>query len=49
MVMLKKDYLKSGKKDLPERWFSNAPHTHSALDDAIEQGYLFCNMQIENL
>jgi len=25
------------------------PHTHIALDDAIEQGALFCNMLAENL
>ncbi|MBK1736253.1 exonuclease, partial [Halorhodospira abdelmalekii] len=24
------------------------PHTHLALDDAIEQGALFCNMLREN-
>jgi hypothetical protein len=25
------------------------PHTHVALDDAIEQGALFCNMLAENV
>jgi len=25
------------------------PHTHVALDDAIEQGAMFCNMLKENL
>jgi len=25
------------------------PHTHVALDDALEQGALFCNMLGENL
>jgi hypothetical protein len=34
---------------MPERWFSAHPHTHSALDDAIEQGHLFTNMRKENL
>jgi hypothetical protein len=29
--------------DAPE-WFDPVPHTHVALDDAIEQGQLFCNM-----
>jgi hypothetical protein len=25
------------------------PHTHIALDDALEQGALFCNILAENL
>ncbi|HET9210666.1 MAG TPA: exonuclease, partial [Thermoanaerobaculia bacterium] len=29
------------------RWFSGDRHTHVALDDAIEQGRLFCNMLAE--
>jgi hypothetical protein len=28
-------------------WFDPLPHTHRALDDAIEQGALFCNMLAE--
>ena len=28
-----------------QAWFDQGlPHTHVALDDAIEQGHLFCNM-----
>lgn len=34
---------------MPKRWFGRLPHTHRALDDAIEQGVLFCNMLTENL
>jgi hypothetical protein len=34
---------------MPKRWFARYPHTHIALDDAIEQGALFCNMLSENL
>ena len=30
------------------RWFDSKNHTHVALDDAIEQGLLFCNMLAEN-
>ncbi len=48
MAMLKKPYRESGKKNIPARWFDAAPHTHQALDDAIEQGALFCNMLAEN-
>jgi hypothetical protein len=32
----------------PKHWFEPHPHTHVALDDAIEQGALFCNMLAEN-
>ncbi len=49
MAMLKKGYKRSGKNDMPRRWFDHHPHTHLALDDAIEQGQLFCNMLQENL
>lgn len=49
MAMLKKDYRDSVKKNMPKRWFDPLPHTHVALDDAIEQGALFCNMLAENL
>jgi len=48
MALLRKDYRSSGKSAMPKRWFSNRPHTHVALDDAIEQGELFCNMLSEN-
>jgi hypothetical protein len=34
---------------MPPRWFdADLPHTHKALDDAIEQGALFCNMLAEH-
>jgi hypothetical protein len=32
------------EKRMPMDWFDDVPHTHVALDDAIEQGRLFCNM-----
>ena len=47
-AMLKTEYRQSTKKNMPKRWFSDAKHTHIALDDAIEQGQLFCNMLKEN-
>ena len=49
MAMLKKEYRQSSKRNLPAHWFDPLPHTHRALDDAIEQGALFCNMLRENL
>ena len=48
MVMLGKDYRSSTKRNMPKRWMDNFPHTHVALDDAIEQGALFCNMLAES-
>jgi hypothetical protein len=48
MVMLRKEFRQCSKKDMPRRWFDDVPHTHVALDDAIEQGALFCNMLAEN-
>ncbi|HHM04936.1 MAG TPA: exonuclease [Gammaproteobacteria bacterium] len=49
MGMRRKPYLKCGKNYLPKRWFDEIPHSHIALDDALEQGALFCNMLSENL
>ncbi len=49
MALLKTEYRESVKRNMPRRWFESQPHTHVALDDAIEQGLLFCNMLAENL
>ena len=49
MARLKKPYRESTKKNMPARWFDKLPHNHLALDDAIEQGALFCNILAENL
>ena len=48
MAMLGGNFLEIRKKSLPRRWFDDLPHTHVALDDALEQGALFCNMLAEN-
>lgn len=48
MAMLRTSFKQSGKAGMPDRWFDEAPHTHKALDDAIEQGRLFCTMLQEN-
>jgi hypothetical protein len=48
MALLKIGYRDSTKKNMHARWFDKLPHTHCALDDAIEQGALFCNMLAEN-
>ena len=49
MALVKRGYRESTKRNLPKRWFDPLPHSHVALDDAIEQGALFCNMLAENL
>lgn len=47
-AMLGKGYRASTKRNMPKHWFPEARHTHVALDDAIEQGELFCNMLKEH-
>jgi hypothetical protein len=49
MALLKTDYREATKRNMPRRWFDPLPHTHVALDDALEQGAMFCNMLAENL
>lgn len=44
MAVLNRPYRACGKQALPAEWFDPHEHTHVALDDAIEQGSLFCNM-----
>jgi hypothetical protein len=44
MAVLGTGYRDSTKRNMPKNWFDDLPHTHVALDDAIEQGALFCNM-----
>lgn len=48
MAMLRTKYHEASKQNMPRHWFDTLPHTHRALDDAIEQGALFCNMLREN-
>ena len=49
MAVLQREYRDTTKGNMPKRWFDDLPHPHCALDDAIEQGALFCNMLAENL
>ncbi len=44
MALLKSGFHDARKRNMPKAWFDPLPHTHIALDDAIEQGALFCNM-----
>ena len=44
-AVLKKQYRQVGKQQLPPEWLDpGLPHTHVALDDAIEQGCILINM-----
>ncbi|HXX67194.1 MAG TPA: hypothetical protein VEK07_08435 [Polyangiaceae bacterium] len=47
MVLLGTTYRDATKRNMPSGWFDASPHTHVALDDAIGQGALFCNMLAE--
>ena len=47
MSLMNCDYRDATKRNMPRHWFDKLPHTHKALDDAIEQGALFCNMMAE--
>jgi hypothetical protein len=47
MALLRTEYRAAVKRNMPRRWFDPIPHTHVALDDAIGQGALFCNMLAE--
>ena len=44
MAKLGLPYRDSTKRNMPKSWFTSRPHTHVALDYAIEQGELFINM-----
>lgn len=44
MALLGLPYRDSTKRRMPRDWFPAKRHTHVALDDAIEQGLLFCKM-----
>jgi hypothetical protein len=49
MALMKTPFHYVCKKHMPKRWFDRSKKTHVALDDAIEQGALFCNMLAENI
>ena len=47
MAVMKRPYTETDKASMPEAWFEMLPHKHEALDDALEQGTLFCNLLAE--
>ena len=48
MAMLRTGYRETVKRNMPKEWFDPLPHTHCALEDALEQGALFCNILAAN-
>lgn len=49
-AVMKRQYRHVGKRQYPAEWIDeNLPHTHVALDDAIEQGCILVNMIRHNL
>eukprot|EP01121_Diplochlamys_sp_Union-15-3_P012315 TRINITY_DN3676_c0_g1_i3.p1 TRINITY_DN3676_c0_g1~~TRINITY_DN3676_c0_g1_i3.p1 ORF type:complete len:132 (-),score=24.43 TRINITY_DN3676_c0_g1_i3:73-468(-) len=42
--VLNGNFREVSKRKMPKRWFDPFPHTHIALDDAIEQGATFINI-----
>lgn len=42
--MAKGTFQSCSKRRMPSEWFDDLPHTHVAIDDAIEQGAMFINM-----
>lgn len=49
MALLGTDYRATVKRTMPRAWFDDStPHSHVALDDAVEQGALFCAMLAAN-
>ncbi len=49
-AVMKRQYRHVGKRQYPAEWIDeNMPHTHVALDDAIEQGCIIVNMIRHNL
>ncbi len=44
MAVLGTPFKGTVKRTMPREWFAKVPHTHVAVEDAIEQGILFCNM-----
>lgn len=48
-TLLKTDFHETTKSAMPPRWFDEQPElTHHALEDALDQGKLFCNMLAEH-
>ena len=49
MAVLKRPFYDVTKSNMPKEWFDQSKKSHIALEDAIEQGLLFCNILKENI
>ncbi|MGH8903794.1 MAG: exonuclease [Egibacteraceae bacterium] len=49
MALLRRTYAEARRENLPSYWRGAAPHTHVALDDAVEQGAMLCKMLQDNI
>jgi len=49
MAVMKKPFYSVTKKTMPKKWVDENKKSHIALQDAIEQGALFCNMLSDNI
>ena len=47
MSLTNSNWQRTTKEFLPRNWYDPLPHTHVAVEDALEQGALFCNMLAE--
>ncbi len=47
MTLLGTPFRDTTKRVMPSRWHTPARHSHVAVEDAIEQGEIFCKMMIE--
>jgi hypothetical protein len=43
-ALMGRHFQSCSKRTMPKDWFDELPHTHVAIDDAIEQGAMFINM-----
>ncbi len=45
-ILQHRNFSSTSKSSMPKEWFKKGlPHTHVALDDALEQAHLFCSMK----
>lgn len=48
-VLKHRHFHSTNKRDMPKDWLADLPHTHVALDDALEQAHMFVGMRKTNL
>lgn len=48
MAVTQSTFTESRQNNWPKHWFSDDKHSHVAVEDAIEQGRIFCKMLKQN-